>query len=48
MFCLFNNTITIHLRPDILEQIQHETAIMILNQVKLFKLTMNYSNVVVE
>ena len=46
MFQLFNNTITIYLRPNILEQIQHETAIMILNQVKQFNLIMNSLNVV--
>ena len=48
IFRLFNNTITNYLPTDILEQIQHETAIIIMNQVKLFKLIMNNSNVVME
>ena len=48
MFRLFNNKLTIYLRADILEYIQHETEIMIMNQVKQVKLMMNSSNVVVE
>ena len=48
MFRLFNNGSTIYLPTDILEWIQHETAIMILNQVKQLKLIMNSLNVVME
>ena len=48
MFQLFNNIVTIYLRSDVLEQIQHETAIVVLNQVKLFKLIMISSNAVME
>ena len=48
MLRLFNNRITNYLHSDILEQIQHETEIMILNQVKQFKLIMNGSNAVME
>ena len=48
MFPLFNNTTTIYLRPDILEQIQREIQIMILNEVKQFKLIMNSSNMDME
>ena len=42
------NIITIHLRSDIIEYIQHEMEIMTLNEVKQFKLIMNGSNVVME
>ena len=34
MFELFNNKITIYLRSDISESIEHEIHIMILNEVK--------------
>ena len=48
MFQLFNNKITIYLRPDILELIQHETENKILDKVKLFTLIMNSLNVVMK
>ena len=48
MFRLFNNKITIYSQSDILEWIQHEIEIIILNEVKQFKLIMNSLNVVME
>ena len=48
MFRYFNNKITIYLPTDILEQIQHDIQIMILNEVKQFKVIMNSLNVVME
>ena len=48
MFRLFNNKITIYLPSDSLEWIQHEIEIIILNEVKQFKLIMNSLNVVME
>ena len=48
MFRLFNNKLTIHLLPDISEYVEHETEIMIMNEVKQFKLIMNSLNVVME
>ena len=48
MFRLFNNKLTVYLRSDILVQIQHETEIMIMNEVKQFNLMMNSLNVVME
>ena len=48
MFQLFNNKITIYLQTVILKQIQHEIAIVIVNEVKQFKLIMNSLNVVME
>ena len=48
MFRLFNNKPTVYLRSDILVQIQHETEIMIMNEVKQLKLMMNSLNVVME
>ena len=48
MFRLFNNNITIYLPTDIVELIQHEIEIIILNEVKRFKLIMNSLNVVME
>ena len=41
MFRLFNIKITVFLLTDILEQIHHEIQIIILNEVKPFKLIMN-------
>ena len=48
MFRLFNNKITVNSRASILEYIQHETAIVILNEMKQFKLIMNSLKVVME
>ena len=48
MFRLFNNKLTVYLQSDILVQIQHETEIMIMNEVKQLKLMMNSLNVVME
>ena len=48
MFGLFNNKVTVYLRTDILEWIQHETAIIVLNKVKHFKRIKNSLNVVME
>ena len=48
MFRLFNNKLTIYLPTNILEWIEHETEIMIMNEVKQFKLIMNSLNVVME
>ena len=48
MFRLFNNKLTIYLPSDISEWIEHETEIMIMNEVKQFKLIMNSLNVVME
>ena len=48
MFRLFNNKITAYFRADSLKSIQHETAIIVLIEVKHFKLIMNSLNVVME
>ena len=48
MFGLFNNKRTVYLRTDILEWIQHETAIIVFNEVKQFKRIMNSLSVVME
>ena len=48
MFRSFNNKLTFYLPTDFLKQIQHETAIIIMNQVKQFKLIMNNAIVIME
>ena len=48
MFELFNNKITIYLRSDISESIQHEIHMIILNEVKQFKLIIHSLDVVME
>ena len=48
MFELFNNKITIYLRADISESIEHEIHMIILNEVKQFKLIIHSLDVVME
>ena len=48
MFELFNNKITIYLPTDISESIEHEIHMIILNEVKQFKLIIHSLDVVME
>ena len=48
MFELFNNKITIYLPTDISESIEHEIHMIILNEVKQFKLIRHSLDVVME